>query len=420
LQKKENGMNSRTVLLGTLFAVLVACTQPARELGTVPATGVDVTTPETLDINEIPATLEEAAPSDDVAPPEGAFASAVLSAHVAPGTIQHPALAFSGQRPVLALEGFVTPIVSYTVGQTVFTRRWNGQNWQTIGRHPQTRSNLASTYASGKYWLSYVSKQSGGIYVKIFNSSSRTWTWLNTQLRAPNGKPVSKPSIAVQQGVPIVAFGAGNTTYVYAWNGSRWNRRAALANAFEYDAASRSIHGPELAARDHTVFLARATADLNAEVTNVSGATPISRCKTQGQFSGGGAVALYTNSSPTIAITSQGVPVVAMNGGDTATYRSCLANGQTPSIGRLGVSADCGGGAMHRNDIALDEADLINTVSFSLGNLCMNGQSSLLSYDLFSLNSSPDIQVDAISTNVVVFESNLGGGSTIFVTRGTP
>jgi hypothetical protein len=407
-------MNLRIALLGMLFAVLMACNQPA---------GVDVTTPKSLDINldinEAQPTLEEATPSDDVAPTEGVSASALLLTHFAPGTIQQPAFAFNGQRPVLALEGYVTPIVSYTVGNAVFTRRWNGQTWKLIGQHPQTKSNLASTYGSGKYWLSYVSKQSGEVYVKMFNSNSGTWTALSKQLKAPNNKPISKPSIAVQKGVPVVAFGAGNMTYVYAWSNSRWNKRAALANAFSYDAASRPVHGPELAAQDRNVFLARETADLKAEVTNVSGTTPIARCKTQGEFSGGALVPLYANSSPTIAITLGGVPVVAMNGGDTATYRKCLANGQTPSIGRLGVSADCGSGAMRRNDISLDEADLISTVSYSLGNLCMNGQYDLLSYDLFSLSSSPDIQVDATSTNVVVFESNFGG-SKIFVTRGNP
>jgi hypothetical protein len=419
-------MNLRTgslaVLVTVLSASLMACNQTAIELAN--ADGIEVSTPESQDINETQPTLEEATPSDDVAPTdsvsEGVSASALLPTHFAPGTIQQPAFAFNGQRPVLALEGYVTPIVSYTVGNAVFTRRWNGSTWQMIGQHPQTRSNLASTYASGKYWLSYVSKQSAGIYVKIFNSSNSTWTALSTQLKAPNDKPISKPSIAVQQGVPVVAFGAGNMTYVYAWSGSRWNKRAALSNAFDYNAASRPVHGPELAALDRTVFLARETVDLKAEVSNVSGATPVLRCKTQGEFAGGALVALYANSSPTIAITLAGVPIVAMNGGDTATYRKCLANGQTPSIGRLGVSTDCGSGAMRRNDISLDEADLINTVSYSLGNLCMNGQYDLLSYDLFSLSSSPDIQVDAASTNVVVFESNLGGNSKIFVTRGNP
>jgi hypothetical protein len=411
-------MGSLAVLVTVISASLMACNQPAIEL--VNADGIEVSTPESQDINEAQPTLEEATPSDDVAPTEGVAASALLPAHFAPGTIQQPAFAFNGQRPVLALEGYVTPIVSYTVGNAVFTRRWSGQTWNLIGQHPQTRSNLASTYASGKYWLSYVSKQSAGIYVKMFNSSSGAWTALSTQLKAPNGKPISKPSIAVQQGVPVVAFGAGNMTYVYAWSNSRWNKRAALANAFEYNAASRPVHGPELAALDRNVFLARETADLKAEVTNVSGATPIARCKTQGEFSGGALVPLYANSSPTIAITLGGIPIVAMNGGDTATYRKCLPNGQTPTIGRLSLSADCGSGAMRRNDISLDEADLINTVSYSLGNLCMNGRYDLLSYDLFSLNSSPDIQVDATSTNVVVFESNLGGNSKIFVTRGNP
>jgi hypothetical protein len=413
-------MNRRTgslaVLVTILSASLLACNQPAIELANPDR--IEVSTPEVQDINEAQPTLEEATTSDDVAPTEGVSTSALLPTYFAPGTIQQPAFAFNGQRPVLALEGFVTPIVSYTLGNAVFTRRWNGQTWRLIGQHPQTRSNLASTYAAGKYWLSYVSP-SAGIYVKIFNSSSGTWTALNTQLKAPNGRPISKPSIAVQQGKPVVAFGAGNMTYVYAWNGSRWNKRAALANAFSYDAASRPVHGPELAANGQSVFLARETADLKAEVSNVSGATPSQRCKTQGVL-GGGTVALYANSLPTIAIDSQGVPVVAMNGGDTATYRKCLANGQTPSIGRLGVSADCGGGAMRRNDIALDEADLINTVSFSLGNLCMNGQYNLLSFADFSLISSPDIQVDATSTNVVVFESNLGGSNKIFVIRGNP
>jgi hypothetical protein len=414
-------MNVRTgslaVLVTVLSASLMACNQPALKLAN--ADGIEVSTPESQDINEAQPTLEEATPSDDVAPTEGVSATALPPTYFAPGTIQQPAFAFNGQRPVLALEGFVTPIVSYTLGNAVYTRRWNGQTWKLIGRHPQTRSNLASTYAAGKYWLSYVS-QSAGIYVKAFNSSSGTWTALSKQLKAPNNRPISKPSIAVQQGVPVVAFGAGNMTYVYAWSNSRWNKRAALSNAFSYDAASRPVHGPELAAQDRNVFLARETADLKAEVSNVSGATPILRCKTQGEFLDGTLVALYANSSPTIAITLGGVPIVAMNGGDTATYRKCLANGQTPSIGRLGVSADCGSGAMRRNDIALDEADLISTVSYSLGNLCMNGQYELLSYNDFSLNSSPDIQVDATSTNVVVFESNLGGSSKIFVIRGNP
>jgi hypothetical protein len=408
-------MNLRLALLGTFFVALVACNQPAGVEVITPAESLDIG----LDINEAQITLEEAAPLDQTAPSEDMSASAVPAIHFAPGTIQQPAFAFNGQRPVLALEGYVTPIVSYTVGNDVFTRRWNGSTWKLIGQHPQTKSNLASTYASGKYWLSSVSKQTAGIDVRIYNSSSRTWTRLSTQLKAPNGKPVSKPSIAVQQGKPVVAFTAGNMTYVYAWNGSRWNKRAALANAFEYNATSRPVHGPELAAQDRNVFLARETADLKAEVSNVSAATPVLRCKTQGEFAGGALVPLYAHSSPTIAITLAGVPVVAMNGGDTATYRKCLPNGQTPSIGRLGASADCGSGAMRRNDIALDEADLINTVSYSLGNLCMNGQYNLLSYDLFSLNSSPDIQVDATSTNVVVFESNLGGNK-IFVSRGNP
>jgi hypothetical protein len=408
------------VLVTVLSAALMACNQPAIPVETAHQDAVVVSAPESQDINETQSTLEEASPLDDVAPTEALSPAALLATHFAPGTIQQPAFAMNGQRPVLALEGYVTPIVSYTVGNAVFTRRWNGSTWQLIGQHPQTNSNLASTYASGKYWLSYVSKQSAGIEVKIFNSSTGNWTWLNKALKAPNGRPLTKPSIAVQQGVPVVAFGAGNMTYVYAWNGSGWNRRAALANAFEYAATSRPVHGPELAALDRNVFLARETADLKAEVTNVSGATPIARCKTQGQFSSGALVPLYANSSPTIAITLGGIPIVAMNGGDTATYRKCLPNGQTPSIGRGSLSADCGSGAMRRNDISLDEADLISTVSYSLGNLCISGHYNLLSYDLFSLNSSPDIQVDATSTNVVVFESNFGGNSKIFVTRGNP
>ena len=149
---------------------------------------------------------------------------------------------------VLALDSGGFPIVAWNefdgTSNNIYVKKWNGTAWALVGttfldvnsNQPATNPSLALD-SSGFPTVAWSEKDatSYNIYVKKWNGT--VWNQLSmTFLNVSSGKDADNPSLALDSsGIPTVAWsefdGTSKNIYVKKWNGSAWGLIGGLLDA---------------------------------------------------------------------------------------------------------------------------------------------------------------------------------------------